>query len=378
VDIGIPLERSDAERRVALTPAGVDCLVRAGHRVFVERSAGAASRFSDDEYLAAGAGLCYTPEEVYGRADLLVKVLAPAPEEYRLLREGGALMCFLIPSVAPDEGFRTLLDRHVSAIAMEMIEDRLGAAPVLRAMSELAGPMSIHIAAHLLESASGGRGILLGGAPGVPPASIVILGAGVVGMTAARTALGCGAHVIVLDREVDRLREVEAALDHRVVTMTADEYHISRAMQFADVLVGAVMIRGGKTPHVVTESMVRSMKSGSVAIDVSIDQGGCIETSRPTSILEPTYVWGNVVHYAVPNMAANVARTATRSLTHAGLPYVMEIARRGVRNACLDDHGLCRGVVTARGHCLHPFVAERFGVEAEDPFQVLIEDHVSS
>jgi alanine dehydrogenase len=287
-------------------------------------------------------------------------------------------MCFLIPSLAPDDGFRTLLDRRVSAIAMELIEDRLGAAPVLRAMSELAGPMSIHIAAHLLESACGGRGILLGGAPGVPPASVVILGAGVVGRTAARTAVGNGAHVIVLDREVDRLREVEAALAHRVVTMTADEYHISRAIQFADVLVGAVMIRGGKTPHVVTEAMVRSMKSGSVVIDVSIDQGGCLETSRPTSILEPTYMWGNVVHYAVPNMAANVARTATRALTHAGLPYVMEIARRGVRKACLDDHGLCRGVVTARGRCLHPFVAERFGVDAEDPFRVLIEDQVPS
>jgi alanine dehydrogenase len=378
LDIGIPLERSDAERRVALTPAGVDRLVRAGHRVFVERSAGAESRFGDDEYLAAGAQLSYTAEEVYGRADLLVKVLAPAAEEYGLLREDGALMCFLAPSVAPPEGFRTLLDRRVSAIAMEMIEDRLGNAPVLRAMSEIAGPMAIHIAAHLLATASGGRGVLLGGAPGIPPAAVVILGAGVVGTTAARTALGNGAQVTVLDSDVDRLRSIEAAVSNRVTTMLADEYHVSRAVQFADALIGAVMIRWGRTPHLVSESMVGSMKPGSVVVDVSIDQGGCLETSRPTSILDPTYVWGGVVHYAVPNMAANVARTATRALTNASLPYVLDMADRGVAEACMHDRGLGQGIVTARGRCLHPTVAERFHVPADDPVRVLAEHHVSS
>ena len=312
MDIGIPVERSDAERRVALNPAGVNSLVRAGHRVYIERSAGLASRFTDEDYLGAGAQLSYTPEEVYGRADLLVKV-----------------------------------------------------------MSEIAGPMSIHIAAHLLESSSGGRGILLGGVPGITPATVVVLGAAVVGITAARTAMGNGAHVVVLDHDVDRLRALDAALSHRVATMIADVNHVSRAVQFADVLIGAVMVRGGKTPHLVTDEMVQAMRPGSVIVDVSIDQGGCLENSRPTSVLDPTYISNDVVHYAVPNMAANVARTATRALSHASLPYVQEVARHGIRLACLDDHGLCRGVVTSGGRCLQPLVADRFQVPVEDPFRVL-------
>jgi alanine dehydrogenase len=371
VDIGIPVERSDAERRVALNPAGVNSLVRSGHRVYIERSAGLASRFTDEDYLGAGAQLSYTPEEVYGRAELLLKVLAPAQDEYALLREDGILMCFLAPSVASPEGFGALLDRRVSAIAMEMIEDAQGNVPIQRAMSEIAGPMSIHIAAHLLVSSSGGRGILLGGVPGIPPATVVILGAGVVGITAARTAMGNGAHVVVLDHDVERLRTLDTALSHRVATMIADVHHVSRAVRFADVLIGAVMVRGGKTPHLVTDEMVRAMRPGSVIVDVSIDQGGCLENSRPTSVLDPTYISEDVVHYAVPNMAANVARTATRALSHASLPYVQEVARHGIRLACLDDHGLCRGVVTSGGRCLQPLVAERFQVPVEDPFRVL-------
>jgi alanine dehydrogenase len=378
MDIGIPLERSKAERRLVLTPAAVQRLVGAGHRVYVERAAGAGARFSDEEYRQAGAELCYAPEEVWGRADLLVKVQAPTPDEYGLLREESLLMCFLTPAVIPAAGFHALLDRRVSAIAMELVEDARGNAPILRAMSELAGPMSIHIAAHLLESASDGRGILLGGAPGIPPATVVILGAGVVGTTAARTAVGCGAHVLLLDRDADRLRAAEATLSHRVTTMIADDYHLARAVQFADVLIGAVMIRGGRTPHLVTEAMIRTMKPGSVAIDVSVDQGGCLETSRPTSIHEPTYRWGHVVHYAVPNMPANVARTATRALTLAALPYVLAIAGQGLGPACRADHGLCRGVVTADGACLVPFVADLFGVTACDLAEVLAASEAST
>ena len=372
MDIGIPLERSTAERRVALTPAGVGRLVNEGHQLWVERSAGLASRFPDEEYRAAGARISYDAEEVYGRADLLLKVAAPTADEYPLLQEDKTLMCFLEPWVAPPEGFRTLLDSRVTAVAMGMIEDRAGGVPIQRAMSEIAGPMSIHVAAHLLESGSGGRGILLGGAPGIARAVVVILGAGVVGTTAARTAVGNGAQVILLDRDVERLRNIGPSLSCRVTTMLADPKNVSRAVGFADVLIGAVQIRGSRTPHLVTETMIRGMKSGSVAIDVSIDQGGCFETSRPTSIPEPTFCYHDVVHFAVPNMCANVARTATYALTHASLPYVVEIASQGLSRACADDRGLIRGVVTTGGRCLHPKVAERFQVRVADPLEQLL------
>jgi alanine dehydrogenase len=366
MDIGIPVERAAAERRVAQSPAGVERLVQAGHRVWVERSAGAASRFTDEEYLAAGARLSSDAEEVYGRAELLLKVLTPQPWEYELLREDGILMCFFTPGVAPTAGARRLIDRRVATVAMEMIEDPSGNVPVLRAMSEIAGPMAIQVAAHLLESASGGRGILLGGAPGIPPATVVILGAGVVGTGAATTALGNGAHVVLLDRDVERLRSAERVLGRPLVTMLADDHHLPRVLRFADALIGAVMIRGDDTPRVVTESMVRQMKPGAVIVDVSIDQGGCAETSRPTSILEPVYTWGGVIHYAVPNMPANVARTATRALTHASLPYVLQLARLGAAGACAQNPGLSRGLVTAGGRCLDPFVARRLEQPAGD------------
>jgi len=371
MDVGIPRERLHQERRVALTPAAAGVLVQAGHRVFVERSAGRSSRFGDEEYVAAGATLAYDGEEIYRRADLVLAVAAPRVEEYSLLREGQILICFLLPAVAPAEGFRLLLERGVSAIAMELIEDAEGDVPVLRSMSEIAGPMSIHIAAHLLESSSGGRGILLGGAPGITPASVVILGAGVVGTYAARTAMANGAEVTVLDRDVRRLRHIYETLPGSATTLRAEQHLVARAVGFADVVVGAVMVRAGRTPHLVSESMVRTMKPGAVVVDVSVDQGGCLETSRPTTLAEPTYTYENVVHYAVPNMTANVARTASYALSNACLPYVTHIAARGLGSACHADPGLSRGLVTAAGRCVHPRVAESFGVEAFDALDVL-------
>lgn len=371
MDIGIPKEVSNAERRIALAPFGVRRLVQTGHRVYVERGAGLASRFGDDEYLAAGAILAYDAEEAYSRADLVLKVAAPTPEEYPLLHEEQTLMCFLVPVVAPSEAFRLLLDRRVTAVAMELIEDDRGRAPILESISEIAGPMSIHIAAHLLESDSGGRGILLGGAPGVPPASVVILGAGVVGTTAARTALGNGAHVTVFDKDLPRLRRVEELFWRRATTQIMDEYHLAKAVQFADVLIGAVLIRAERTPHLVSEMMVRTMKPGSVIIDISIDQGGCVETIRPTTLVKPTFVYRDVVHYAVPNLTANVARTATVALTNACLPYVHGLATDGLAAACAADPGLAHGVVTSAGLCFHRLIAEHFRLESHDFSQVL-------
>jgi len=374
LDIGIPVERSSSERRVALTPAGVERLVRRGNRVFVERWAGQGAGFTDDEYVKAGAQLSYSAEEVYGRADLLLKVLSPTPDEIALLPIGKMLMSFLQPGVMPRQGFHDLLERRLFAVAMELIEDRPGNAPILTAMSELAGPMSIQIAAHLLLSSGGGRGVLLGGAPGIPPAVVVILGAGAVGTTAARTALGNGAQVVVLDRDLERLRQIDSRFGPAVTTMFADARNVGRASAFADVMIGAAAIRGDRTPMVVTEEMVRKMRPGSVILDLSIDQGGCVEGIRPTSIAEPTYIRHDVVHYAVANMPANVARTATYALTNVILPYAREIAAQGIEAACAADHGLRRGCVTASGKCLRPRLAERFGVRFADVTELVSED----
>jgi alanine dehydrogenase len=372
MDIGIPLEISNTERRVALTPAGAHALSQAGHRVWVQGGAGSASHFSDKEYSAAGAGIVYDAEEVYGRAGLVLKVASPVPSEYEMLHEGQILVCFLHPVAAPPEGFRRLVERRVAAVAMEMIEDDLHSAPVLDAISEIAGPMSIHLAAHLLESEGGGRGILLGGASGIPAATVVILGAGMVGTTAARTALGNGASVIVLDRDVSRLRRIDNFFWHRATTMIADTRSIERAVQFADVLIGAVLIRGERAPHLVTESMVRSMKPGSVILDVSIDSGGCVETSRPTTLIQPTYIRHEVIHYAVPNMTAGVARTASCALSIACLPFALALADGGLE-ACVSNPALGRGLVTAAGRCLHPVIANQFDVPWADPATLLLE-----
>jgi len=362
IDIGIPKETTLAERRVALTPPAVDKLVRAGHRVFVERSAGTAARFHDDDYLAVGAQLAYDAEETFGRADLLVKIARPDADEHRLLREDQILFCNLRPALSTPDELQILLDLGVVSFAMELIETADGEAPILRAIGEIAGPMSIQIAAHLLESESGGRGILLGGAPGIPPATVVIVGAGAVGSSATRAAVGHGAQVTVLDSRIERLRALADRFGSRVTTRFADRYQIEHALGFADVVIGSVLVRGDRTPHVVTEGMVQRMKPGSVIIDVSVDQGGCVETTRPTSIPEPTFVCHDVVHYAVPNMTANVARTATYAIANASLPYLLPLADLGVDQALVADPGLARGLVTAGGRCFHPLVAKRFRV----------------
>lgn len=367
MDIGIPLEILDQERRVAMSPAGVHRLVQDGHRVFVQRGAGEGSRWADREYEAAGAHLAYSGEEAFHRADLVVKVAAPARQEFDALREGQALLCFLRPAVAPRSGFETLVSRRIAAVAMEWIEDDDGRMPVREAISEIAGPMAIHVGAHLLQSSSGGRGILLAGAPGIPPANVVILGAGRLGISAARTALGSGAQVLILDTDIRKLRRVGELFWNRASTLLADEYHVSRAVRFADVLIGAVAVWGERTPHVVTETMVRTMKPGAVILDLAIDHGGCVETSRPTTFGQPTFVHGDVVHFAVPNMTADVARTASAALANAVLAYVREIAARGLVTAAAADPGLARAVVTYDGRCLHASIAEHFGAPYAAP-----------
>jgi alanine dehydrogenase len=367
MNIGIPRESADAqkilERRVALTPAGVKALVDNGHEVFVESMAGEYSGFSDAEYEKMGAKIVFSKEEVYKRAQMIVRVSRPSEAEYSYLCDGHLLFGFLHLAVAPKSFVEILLERKITAIGYEIIELPDGRLPILQAMSEIAGQMAIVIAARYLQNEDGGRGIVLGGIPGVPPATVVILGAGVVGQNAIRAALGLGAHVVVLDKDVDKLREVEKLFDKRVETAIANVYNIEKAVQFADVLIGAVLIHGALTPKLVTEEMVKKMKSGSVIIDVSIDQGGCVETSRPTTIVNPVFVKYGVIHYCVPNIASNVARTATYALTNVSLPYILEIANSGLEHVLRERPSFAKGVYTYLGYCTNQSIAEIFNLK---------------
>jgi alanine dehydrogenase len=367
MNIGIPRESADAqkilERRVALTPAGVKALVDNGHEVFVESMAGEYSGFSDAEYEKMGAKIVFSKEEVYKRAQMIVKVSRPSEAEYSYLCDGHLLFGFLHLAVAPKSFVEILLERKITAIGYEIIELPDGRLPILQAMSEIAGQMAIVIAARYLQNEDGGRGIVLGGIPGVPPATVVILGAGVVGQNAIRAALGLGAHVVVLDKDVDKLREVEKLFDKRVETAIANVYNIEKAVQFADVLIGAVLIHGALTPKLVTEEMVKKMKPGSVIIDVSIDQRGCVETSRPTTIVNPVFVKYGVIHYCVPNIASNVARTATYALTNVSLPYILEIANSGLEHVLRERPSFAKGVYTYLGYCTNQSIAEIFNLK---------------
>lgn len=358
--ISIVKENPHYERRVALTPPGVQTLVELGARVYVESEAGSECHFTDQEYQKVGAEILYDGHEVYGRSDVVLKVSPPAESQAALLRESQILLSFLHLAVAKTKVVDALLENGVTAIGYELIEDSRGNLPILQAMGEIAGEVSIEVAARYLGSENGGRGIVLGGIPGIPPATVVILGAGTVGRAAARVALGVGAQVTLLDRDLDRLRSAEEQFRPRLSTALATPYNIRRVVQFADVLIGAVLIKGEKTPHLVTEEMVKTMKRGSVIIDISIDQGGCVATSRPTSLEQPTFVYNGVLHYCVPNIPASVARSASHALTNALLPYLVEIVEKGSREALRENGGLARGVCTHLGVCTNTTIGRLF------------------
>lgn len=322
MNIGVLSERDSTENRVSLTPSGAAALVRAGHRVVVDSGAGNAARFGDDEYQRAGAWIVYDREEVIGRSDMVLKTSPIKPSEVSFLEEGQVILGFQHLAAAGRDLIDEMMHRGVTVIGYEVLENAHGDVPILHAMSEIAGQLSIHVGAHYLETRAGGRGILLGGASGIPPAHVVVIGAGVVGEWAGRTALGNGAQVTILDQDIGALRRVESLLGRVPVTEVADERSIARATAFADLLIGAVLVKGERSPMLVSEPMVRAMKPGSVIIDVSIDQGGCVETSRPTRLEDPIYVESEVTHYAVPNMPSAVARTASLAMTHASLPFL--------------------------------------------------------
>jgi alanine dehydrogenase len=354
--IGVPKEVKDHESRVGITPAGVRALVEAGHKVLVEHNAGALSAMPDDDYQDSGAEIVGSAYDVWRLADMVVKVKEPIETEYRHFREGLVLFTYL--HLAPlKELTDVLLEKKVSGIAYETVRDRTGALPLLTPMSEVAGRLSVQVGAEYLTKEHGGRGLLLGGVPGVPPASVCIIGGGIVGTNAAKIALGMGAKVTLIDLNLNRLRELDDIFNGRVFTMASNSYNIARAASEADLLIGGVLIPGAAAPKIVTRSMVERMKKGAVIVDVAIDQGGCIETAHPTTHSDPSFEVNGVVHYCVTNMPAAVPNTSTLALTNATFPYVMKLAKLGASEAIREDKGIAEGVNTYDGVLTYEAVA---------------------
>lgn len=360
--VAVPRELKEGERRVALTPAGVRALVEGGHGVLVEAGAGAGSGIADAEYRQAGASLG-PAERVWGEAELILKVKEPLPGEWSGLRPGLALFTYLHLAAEPALT-RALRDKKVIAIGYETVQRPDGSLPLLTPMSEVAGRLAVQVGAHYLERPAGGRGVLLSGVPGVPPANVVIIGGGTVGLNAAKVAVGMGADVALLDVSVDRLRYVDDLFRGQVATLLSNSFNIAKAVQRADLLVGGVLIAGARAPRVVLEGMVREMKEGAVVVDVAVDQGGCVETIRPTTLADPVFTLHGVLHYGVTNMPALVPRTSTFALTNATLPYLLELAAKGPRRAVLENPALARGVNLWEGAIIHPGVAEAMGEPA--------------
>jgi alanine dehydrogenase len=349
VDFGIPKESSELENRVGLTPAGVFSLTRRGHTVYIEHDSGQGAHFSDLDYQEVGGTIVYSSAEAYGRADVVVKVSRPLAPEYELLRPGQKILSFLHLAVAPPELSLAFSKLKITAIAYELVKTPSGRHPVLNASSQVAGRLAPVIAGQLLESTEGGRGILLGGLPGVPPAAVAIVGAGVLGRNAALAFQGAGAQVTVLDRDVEQLELVDSEFRGKITTLISNNYNLARVVKFADVLIGAVLIPGQRTPVLLTRDLIAQMRQSAVFIDFSIDQGGCSETSRPTSLNDPTYTDQGVIHYAVPNIPARVARTASYALTNATLGYLQIIADLGIEQALEANPDLMNGLEFLEG-----------------------------
>jgi alanine dehydrogenase len=370
VIVGLPKEIKDNEYRVGITPAGVRALKDAGHEIRVEANAGAGSGFEDSLYERAGAAIVRSADDVWASAEMIVKVKEPIAPEYPRMREGQLLFTYLHLAPVP-ELTQELLKRKVTGIAYETITDRRGTLPLLTPMSEVAGRMAIQVGAHYLEKMSGGRGILLGGVPGVPAARVVIIGGGVVGTNAAKIAVGMGAHVTIIDNNLDRLRELDDIFLSKISTLASSAYMIQDAISQADLIVGAVLVPGAAAPKLVTRAMLKEVPNGAVIVDVAVDQGGCIETTHPTTHSNPTYYVEGVLHYCVANMPGAVPRTSTFALTNATLPYAVKLANKGFLQAISSDPGLKEGVNTYAGHCTYEAVASAQGI-SHSPLEQLI------
>jgi len=359
--IGVPKEIKDYEYRVSLTPDGARVLLQAGHRVVVEPSAGQGSGFSDDAYRQAGVQVAGSKAEVFQQADLIVKVKEPQLSECALFRPGQVLFTYLHLASLPDLT-KALVAADITAIAYETVEARDHSLPMLRPMSEIAGRLAVQIGAHYLGTVQGGRGLLLAGVPGVPPAHVAVLGAGVVGTSAVRIAVGMGARVTVINLDLDRLRFLDDLYGGRIATCAATESAIERAVVEADLVIGAVLVPGARAPKVVSRGLVKKMKPGSVIVDVAVDQGGCCETTRPTTHSDPVYVVDGVLHYCVTNMPGIVPHTSTLALTNTTLPYIVRLASEGVEKAIRSDPGLAKGVNVMNGRITCQGVADAHGL----------------
>jgi alanine dehydrogenase len=362
VIVGLPKEIKDNEYRVGLTPAGARALTDAGHRVVVEKSAGEGSGFEDTLYERAGAEIIESADDVWAEAEMIVKVKEPIEPEYPRMKEG--LLLFTYLHLAPDpKQTQALLEHKVTGIAYETITDRKGTLPLLTPMSEVAGRMAVQVGAQYLEKMNGGRGVLLGGVPGVPAARVVILGGGVVGTNAAKIAVGMGAQVTIVDKNLDRLRELDDIFLSKISTLASSAYGIHGAISEADLIIGGVLVPGAAAPKLVTREMLKDVMKGAVIVDVAVDQGGCIETTRPTTHSNPTYYVEDVLHYCVANMPGAVPRTSTFALTNATLPYALRLANRGFLDAISSDPGLKEGVNTYAGKMTYKAVADDQGLE---------------
>lgn len=361
--IGVPKEIKANENRVAITPAGVAELVKAGHRVLIQQGAGLGSGIDDAAYKAVGAGIIPSAAEVWGQAEMIIKVKEPLPSEYPMMRRGQILFTYL-HLAADKELTEAVLKQGIVGIAYETVQMEDRSLPLLTPMSEVAGRMAVQLGAQFLQQNNSGRGVLLGGVPGVPPAEVVVVGGGMVGTNAAKIAMGMGAHVTILDNNVNRLRYLEDILHGNFTTVVSNHFTLERAAKYADLLVGAVLIPGAKAPKLVTDEMVSKMKPGSVLVDVAVDQGGCIETvDHPTTHADPIYVKHGVIHYAVANIPGAVPRTSTYALTNATIPYALQIANKGYRKAIEENPALAKGLNVINGKLVYKAVAEAHGME---------------
>ena len=356
--IGVPKEIKAQENRVAVLPSGVMNFTAAGHKVYIEKNAGLGSGFTDKEYTEAGACILNTPQEIYAVADMIYKVKEPLESEYKYLRENQILFTYL--HLAPDPGqTQALIKSKVTAVAYETVQLEDGSLPLLAPMSAIAGRMSVQVGAYLLQKINKGSGILLGGVPGVEPGNVVIIGGGVVGINAAKMAVGLGARVTVLDVRIERLVYINDLMSNRVTTLVSNSYNIAKAVAEADLLIGAVLIPGGKAPMLVTDQMIKTMRTGSVVVDVAIDQGGCIETiDRLTNHKNPYFIKHHVVHYSVPNMPGAIPRTSTFALSNATISYALQIANKGVEAAMRENPALLKGLNVYKGKITNQAIAD--------------------
>jgi len=368
--VGVAKEIKDHETRVGLVPSGVTALREAGHRVLVESQAGIGSSIPDQEYVDAGAEIISNAADVWAKADLVVKVKEPQPSEYAHFRPGLILFTYLHLAPLP-ELTAQLLETKVNSVGYETIRERDGSLPLLTPMSEVAGRMAVQVGAVSLERPNGGRGILLGGVPGVAPANVLILGGGVVGHNAAKMAVGLGSHVTIIDRNLERLRALDDIYSSQVVTLASNSFTVRESVRIADLVIGAVLIPGASAPKLVRREMLKTMKPGAVMVDVAIDQGGCFETSHPTTHTDPVYFVDGVLHYCVSNMPAAVPHTSTFALTNATFPYLAQLCAKGLEQACEDNPAIREGVNTYAGYITHRGVAESQGVKRTELMAVL-------